>query len=84
MGIFDSYLSDLQKEVVRVTDGVAKIQNNTKSIKDNIVSAIDGLEEKVNNLPSEVRVKKQFKKSLKPTSSRRGKEKIVQPAKRIN
>lgn len=65
MGFFDNYLSDLQKEVARVTDGVAKIQNNTQSISGKVVKAIDNFEDKVTNLPSEEDIKKKLKQKIR-------------------
>ncbi len=64
MGLFDNYLSDLQKEVTRVTDGVAKLQNNTQSISGKVVKAIDELEDKVTNLPTEADIKKKLKQTI--------------------
>ncbi len=73
MGIFDSYLADLQKEVTRVTDGVAKIQSSTQGVSKGIVKAIDELEDKVTNLPTEAEMKKKLKKKMTPKPYRQAK-----------
>ncbi len=63
MGIFDSFLGDIQKEIRQATT----IVNTVKSGAAKVVDAIDNVEDKVNNLPSEAEIKKKLKQSLKTT-----------------
>ena len=66
MGIFNSYLDDIQKEINRVADGLDAAQNTTKKV----VGAIDALEEKVNHLPDEKQMKKKLKNKLKTVAAK--------------
>jgi hypothetical protein len=68
MGIFDSYLDDIQKEFRRVTDGIDAMQNGAQSGAQKIVGAIDDLEKKVTNLPTEEDIKKKLKNKVKTTT----------------
>jgi hypothetical protein len=60
MGIFDSFLGDIQRDIRRATNGVEVIKSGARKV----VEAIDTVEEKVNNLPSEADVKKKIKQEL--------------------
>lgn len=64
MGIFDSYFEDIQKEVSRVTDGLSKIQGGAQKMAQDVTGAIDNLEDKVTNLPTEKEIKDRLKKKI--------------------
>lgn len=70
MGIFDSHVADLQKEVSRVTDGLGKMQNNAQKV----VKAIDNLEDKVTHLPTEQEIKNKLKQKIKVGSKTKTKK----------
>lgn len=73
MGIFDSYFEDLQKEVSRMTDGISKLQGGTQKMAQDVVGAIDNLEDKVTHLPTEQQIKNKLKKKIntRPDSTHR-------------
>lgn len=61
MGIFDSFLGDLQRDIRKVTNGVDVVKSGARKV----VDAIDTAEDKLNNLPSEDEIKQKVKQSLK-------------------
>lgn len=60
MGIFDSYLGDIKRDLRRAAEGVEKM----KSVAGKVVETIDKVEEKVTNLPSEEDVKKKLHQEI--------------------
>lgn len=65
MGILDNYIAGFKDELQRVSDGIDKVQAGAQSV----VEAIDTVEEKVNNLPSEEELAAALKQKVQSTKN---------------
>lgn len=65
MGIFDSFMADIAKEVKQAANTVDIVKAGAAKI----VDAIDSVEEKVNNLPDEQQVKDKIASQFKSSTS---------------